>query len=92
LIGQISLNVSKTDVRNAIAGNQNSVPSFFKGTAKSSSVLTGESVGAKHRLKGSPTYGFWGKIGGWVLIQVSSSEPAGSNCNLYSYGPQYEGT
>ena len=63
MIGQISLNISKADVRNAIAGNQNSVPSFFKGTAKSSSVFTGESVGTKHQLKGSPTYGFLGKPG-----------------------------
>ena len=62
-IGQMGSNISEADVRNAIAGNQNSVPPFFKGTSKSSSLFTGDSVGAKHRLKGIPTYGFWGKPG-----------------------------
>jgi len=56
-------NISEADVRNAIAGNQNSAPPFFKGTSKSASIHTGESVGAKRRLKGIPTYGFWGKAG-----------------------------
>lgn len=62
-IGQMGSNISEADVRNAIAGNQNSVPPFFKGTSKSSSLFTGDSVGAKHRLKGIPTYEFWGKPG-----------------------------
>jgi outer membrane murein-binding lipoprotein Lpp len=62
-IGQMGSNISEADVRNAIAGNQNSVPPFFKGNSKSSSLFTGDVVGAKHRLKGIPTYGFWGKPG-----------------------------
>jgi len=39
-IGQMGSNTSKADVRNAITGNQNSVPPFFKGTSKSSSLFT----------------------------------------------------
>ena len=64
LIRQMGLNISEANIRNAIAGNQNSVPPpFFKGTSKSASIFTGDSVGAKHRLKGIPTYRFWGKPG-----------------------------
>ena len=62
-INQMGSNINEADVQNAIAGNQNSVPPFFKGTSKSSSLFTGDSGGAKHRLKGIPTYGFWGKPG-----------------------------
>lgn len=62
-IGQMGLNISETDIRNAIAGNQNSIPPFFKWTSKSSSVFTGDSVGTKCCLKGIPTYGCWGKPG-----------------------------
>jgi len=47
-IGQMGSNIFKADVRNAIMGNQSNVPPFFKGTSKSASIYTGESVGAKH--------------------------------------------
>jgi len=62
-INQMGSNINEANVQNAIAGNQNSVPPFFKGTSKSSSLFTGDSGGAKHRLKGIPTYGLWGKPG-----------------------------
>jgi len=52
-IDQMGSNIRSeaADVRNAIARNQNG----------RTSVFTGNSVGAKHQLKGIPTYGFWGK-------------------------------
>lgn len=58
-IGQIGSNISEADVRNRIVDNQNSVPPFFKGTSKSSSLYTE----ANHRLKDIPTFEFWGKPG-----------------------------
>jgi len=73
LIGQMGSNISEADVRSAITANQNSIPPFFKGTSK---TFTGDSVGAKHWLKGIPAYGFWGKPGSvdgykyWALNQL----------------------
>jgi len=57
-IGQMGSNISEADVK-----NESSVPPSFKGTSKLASIYTGESAGAKHRLKGIPTYSFWGKPG-----------------------------